>query len=101
MIFIIFKICSWNKCPAGNLLPDDYNNHESNNKWEMKINNRPVSDLVKVHGNNAALAVGKQEEDEDGSSRMYFTPNSNGQYVIEIKVNESNGYVRISSFVLY
>mmetsp|Transcript_32189 Transcript_32189/g.36046 ORF Transcript_32189/g.36046 Transcript_32189/m.36046 type:complete len:688 (-) Transcript_32189:51-2114(-) len=87
-IFVHFKGCSWGKCPKNNLLVDDY----KGKKWEMKINDQSVSSLANL-GGQVVIAM--------GGNGTYFSPNLDGHYVIEIKVNEPNGFVRISSFVLY
>ena len=54
-----------------------------------------ISSLVTVGANVAMPAIAKKDDGE------YSTPDSNGQYKIEIKVNEQGGYARLSSFVLY
>ena len=93
LLFVHLQKCDWNKCAKNDLKIDDYG---ETNKWVMRINNVRVSSLVTVDDHKTAYAA--IAKNDDG---IYFTPDSNGQYKIEIKVNEQGGYVRISSFVLY
>merc|ERR1712238_457967 len=105
LVLINFKGCDWGKCPANNLRLEEYNKR----KWTMTINDEPVLSLAKL--GSVAVAVGGGGGGGGGtnnnstlpssSQSHYFTPNADGQYVIKIKVNESKGFVRITSFVLY
>ena len=65
--------------------------HAENN-WEMKINGQLVSTVIDL-GVSASIVKGE--------SGFYFTPNSNGQYEIEIKVNKAQHYFALFDFVLY
>ena len=89
IIIIHGKACSWGKCPVGFLKPVE--DHAENN-WEMKINGQLVSTVIDL-GVSASIVKGE--------SGFYFTPNSNGQYEIEIKVNKAQHYFALFDFVLY
>jgi hypothetical protein len=58
----------------------------------MKVNGNEVSSVVHI-GSDGVIA-----KRNDG---IYFPPNSQGTYDIEIKVNEGDSFVKVSSFVLY
>ena len=89
-IFILHgKGCSWGKCPKGFLTPVE---DHAEKHWEMKINDQLVSTVI---GIGAGAAVVK------GENGILFTPNSNGQYEIEIRVNKDESYLELSDFVLY
>jgi len=69
-------------------------------KWEMKINEQAVTDLIgitkggNIGGAPALLAVGT-----NGS--LTFDLNEKQSYVIEIKVNEKDSDVRLRTVVVY
>jgi len=64
----------------------------------MRINDVPVTYLAKL--GTVGVAVGDGINNAP-TTPHYFSPNSDGQYVIEIKIKEPKGMVRITSFVLY
>ena len=58
----------------------------------MVVNGEKVTALTMI-GHEAILL-----ENKDG---IHFTPNDDGIYDIETKVNEPEGFIKISAFVLY
>jgi hypothetical protein len=88
IVIVILRPCDWGKCEQGFLTLQDF----AENKWEMKINGKKVESIV---GFGADATVAK------GSDGIYFSPNSDGTYDIEIKVNEKGSFVLVSSFILY
>lgn len=89
IIIIIGKVCPWGKCPPGflTLLED----HERK-KWELKINGEHATKVANLGGNH--FIVG-------GVNGFRFKPNSNGNYDIEIKVNEDGSFLSVNDFVLF
>ncbi|KAG7362731.1 hypothetical protein IV203_026091 [Nitzschia inconspicua] len=88
MLIIIFRSCDWGKCEKGFLRHEEF----LDGKWEMKVNGHEVKDLINF-GHDTFAA-----KDSNG---IYFSPNSEGIYDVEIKVNEEGGYVLVSSFIIY
>ena len=90
ILVLHFHKCAWNQCPSGFLEPKDF----AKKAWEMKVNNQRVTKVTPVFEVGDAVIV----EHENG---IRFAPDSNGQYTIEIKVNQDKGYVKITDFVVY
>jgi len=88
VIVLVFRSCDWGKCEKGFLDEEDY----QKKRWEMKVNSEPVIEIGDI-GAGAMLLKGK-----DG---IYFTPNEEGAYDFEIKVNEPNSFVKLSSFIIF
>ena len=87
IVFLILKKCPWGKCEEGSMNPQSFNER----KWEMKINGEAV---VSLHVVGRMLLARRK-------SGIYFKPNQNGIFDIEIKVNHKDSFVEISSFVIY
>ena len=90
VVVLVFTGCDWDNCEESYLGPKEFG--EQTKKWEMKINGITVKNLVSI-GHKALLAK--------GVNGMYFSPTSDNDYKIEIKVNEPSKFVKISSFIIY
>ena len=88
-IILHLKKCDWNKCPKHFLTIEDY----AKKAWKMRVNGQPVSNIYKLD------AFGSIAQAKDGKFR--FEPDENGQYEIEIKVYEENGFLEFANFVIY
>jgi hypothetical protein len=88
IIVFYLRGCDWGKCENGFLKWQDY----AEKKWEMRVNGNEIPSVFDI-GYDGVIAKGN-----DG---IYFPPNAQGTYDIEIKVNEDDSFVKVSSFVLY
>ena len=90
VVVLVFTSCDWDNCEDSYLGPKDFD--EQSKQWEMKINGIAVNSLHPI-GHKAFLVK--------GVNGIYFSPSSENDYKIEIKVNELSKHVKISSFIIY
>jgi len=87
-VLLSFSTCDWGRCSPGDLKPEDL----ALGKFEMKVNGKAVTEIVNLGAEVIVLKGG------DGFS---WKPNDNGVFELAVRVKEDNGYVRISSIILY
>jgi hypothetical protein len=75
-------------CESGDLKSQ----HFSKGMWEMTVNGKPVTSIVKF-GFGCLILQG-----DDG---QYWKPSANGDYEISVLVKKLGSFVRLSSVVLY
>lgn len=88
LLAVSFKGCAWGKCPDGQIQQGGFDEGQ----FEMKVNGKKVVKIFKFSGDVSFLLH------KDG---LYFTPSSNDDYEISIRVKKPGGYLKISSFILY
>lgn len=88
IIVIALRGCDYGKCEKGFLTAENYDEK----KWEMKVNGKAVTSVVDIGFEGLIVKW------DDG---VYFPPNANGDYEIELRVSESGSFVKVSSFILY
>jgi hypothetical protein len=89
LLLVCFVACDWGKCPQGDIRAE----HLPQGKFEMTVNGKPVKSMVHVDGKGCYVLKG-----DEG---VYWQPSSNSDYEIAVLPKESDGYLRISSIVLY
>jgi len=90
IVVISFTSCEWGRCEEGYVGPKDFEGDDK--KWDMKINGIPVTNFLDIN-HDAFVAKNK-----DG---VNFPPSPDGDYKLEIKLNDPANHVKISSFIVY
>ena len=88
LIVIVFAACDWGKCQKGELRAEDH----SSGKFEVSVNGKPVTEM---------LSAGFEAWILKGDEGLYWQPNPSGVFDVGFLVKEDDGYVRISSIILY
>lgn len=88
LIVIVFVQCDWGQCPPGDVRPEMY----AEGKFEMTVNGNRVTEVMSI-GHDAWIVKG-----ENG---FYWKAKSDGTYDMTFWVKEVDGYIRLSSVILY
>lgn len=88
LIVVVFVQCEWGKCTKGEVRPETY----SEGKFEMTVNGNRVTELTSI-GHDSWIPKG-----EDG---FYWKAKSDGTYDLAFLVKEIDGYIKVSSVILY
>jgi hypothetical protein len=87
IIMLCFGLCSWGKCPAGDIRPE----HIAEGKVKMDVNGQDVAGVT-PYGTCAIL------QHKTGHK---FTANSEGVYEISAVIKEENNYMRLLSVIIW
>ena len=88
LIVVVFGLCDWDKCEKGQVRPETY----SEGKFEITVNGNRVVELVSMRFEAWLLK---------GENGFYWTAKSDGTYDLAFLVKETNGFLKLSSVILY
>jgi hypothetical protein len=93
IIILMLKLCE-RDCG----LEDMGDKHFKEGKWQMKVNDVIVKELVEFGSYQYEYGNAFGLKHDNG---IYFAPNSDGKYDIQIRSLEPSGHVQVSSIVVY
>ena len=88
LIVLVFVQCEWGKCTKGDVRPETY----SEGNFEITVNGNRVTEVLPLGFEGWLL---------NGEHGFYWTAKSDGTYDLSFLVNETGGYIRLSSIILY
>jgi hypothetical protein len=89
-IVIFFGGCDWGVCEKGDLQFDAFRE----GLLEFEVNGKPVTNLTLIGDSRDAYLL-------KGEQGVNWSPNIEGDFEIRSKVNDPDGYLRLSAIVLY
>jgi hypothetical protein len=88
LIVVVFVQCEWQKCKKEEVRPETY----PEGKFEITVNGNRVIELASMGFEGWLLK---------GDNGFHWTAESDGTYDLAFLVKETNGYIKLSSVILY
>jgi len=89
VLVLFFVSCDWGRCKKGELRPE----HHVEGKFEVSVNGKVATALLSL-GSEAWVLQG-------AGGSLHWEPGHNGSFEVSFLAIEKDGYLRISSIVLY